>query len=214
MKKNIVRLSAIAVLCLSANQATAAGNSVELKVKGNITPPACELRLSANEVRLGKIAPSRIQANEVTKLDKVNPVGIFASCDGVTSLTLSIVDNRMATASTPSASHFGLGSVNGNGKLGYYRINMKSGNVDGKPAQLFAKPKASTSFTPVSEVELATDKDMGWSQGGDNKPAMGRFFSSDLEIIPYLASAKDMGGSVPDGTQLDGSATLSMVYGL
>lgn len=215
MNKNIARLSTIAALCLVANNAIAAVGVAELTVKGEIAPPSCMIELGQNGVvDLGKISSSNIQASAETKLPEPAAINLNASCDGATSLTFSIVDNRMATASAPSASHFGLGTVNSNGKLGYYRIKMQGGYVDNKEVELFSAPKSSASFTPAKEVEVATDKVMGWSVGGNNQLAIGKYFSSQLQLTPHLASAKDMGGTVPDDTKLDGSATLSFAFGI
>lgn len=216
MKKNIVRLSAITILCLSANSAIAAiGGTAELKVKGEITAPSCVIALTENGVvDLGKISIHSIQSNAVTKLPVPTGIAIDATCDAETALTFSIVDNRATTASAPSTKHFGLGSVNGNGKLGYYSIKMKTGYVDGDTVDVFSTSKSSTSFTPAKEVDVDTDKVMGWSKGGNNKLAIGKHFISALEVTPYLAAGKDMGGTIPEDTKLDGSATLNFAFGI
>jgi hypothetical protein len=216
MKKNIVRLSAITILCLSANSAIAAlGGTAELKVKGEITAPSCVIELGKNGVvDLGKIAIESIKANEVTQLPVSAGIYINAICDAATSLTFSIVDHRVDSTSVPSAKHFGLGSVNGSGKLGYYSIKMKNGYVDGKVVDVFSTSKSNPSFTPAKEVDVDTGKVMGWSKGGNNKLAIGKQFVSALEVTPYLASLKDMGGTVPEDTTLNGSATLNFAFGI
>ncbi|WP_447873184.1 DUF1120 domain-containing protein [Serratia fonticola] len=214
MKKLIGHMSAATVICISINSAIAAGSSLNLKVKGEITAPSCIINLNDNGVvDLGKIATNSIQANTPTKLNDPRPITIQATCDADTALTFSIVDNRVATASTPSTKHFGLGSVNGTGKLGYYGIKMKMGYVDSKEVNLFAVAKSSASFGTSKEVDVDTSKIMGWSES-DNKLAIGKNFISVLQVMPYLASAKDMGGSVPEDTKLDGSATLSFAFGI
>lgn len=215
MKKIIVLLSTIATLCLSANNAMAAGGSVELKVKGEIAAPTCQLNLTGSGVvDLGKVSTSNIKDNAETKLPEPGKIGFAAHCDGTTALTFSIVDNRAATVSSPSTNHFGLGSVNGSGKLGYYGIKMSDGTVDNRSVDLFSAPKSSTSFTPAKVVDVDTDKVMGWSEGGNGKLALGSTFISAFQVTPYLASVKDMAGSVPDDTKLDGSATLSFAFGI
>lgn len=216
MKRNIFSLSAITILYLSANSAVAAiGGTAELKVKGEITAPSCVIGLTDNGViDLGKISIHSIKSNEVTKLPVPTSIVINASCDAETALTFSIVDNRVTTASAPSTKHFGLGSVNGNGKLGYYSIEMKTGYVDSKAVDVFSTSKSSTSFTPAKKVDVDTDKVMGWSDGGNNKLAIGKNFISALEVTPYLASGNDMGGTIPEDTKLDGSATLNFAFGI
>ncbi|MFJ5248885.1 DUF1120 domain-containing protein [Serratia liquefaciens] len=214
MNKTIIRLSSIAVLCLSAHNVTAAQGTAELKVQGQISAPTCDISFANGNgvVDLGKISVNNIKENSETKLTVPAPITVNAFCDAETSVLFSIIDNRSATASAPSTKHFGLGAVNSSGKIGYYAIKMQNAMVDGQLTKVYSSP-SKTSFTPAQEVDVEIGNVMGWAKVA-NQPLAGRNFSTQLQVIPYLASSKDMGGSVPEDTLIDGSATLNFSYAI
>ncbi|WP_273855329.1 DUF1120 domain-containing protein [Serratia liquefaciens] len=214
MKNTIVRLSSIAAMGLFASNTMAGPGSVELKVQGQIGAPTCEIRFANGNgvVDLGKISINNIKENSESKLPVPAAMTVNAFCDAQTQLMFSVIDNRSATVSAPSQKHFGLGSINGSGKIGYYGIKMTNAFVDGQTVNVYSSPNK-TSFTPAKEVDVEIGNVMGWAKVA-NQPLTGTTFSTQLLVIPHLASLKDMGGSVPEDTQVDGSATLNFSYAI
>lgn len=211
MKKNVISAGIIAVIM---NMGSAmASMSPELKVQGQMAVPSCQLSLQNGGVfDFGKISNSLISTNSATALTtKVSQV--MVDCEAETFLSFTVVDNREGTASNSSTTNFGLGAVNGDGKLGYYRLTALAANVDGSSSQLYSATKGSTSFPAAQGANVDKNKIIGWALA-DNIQRSGKKFSTLLSVEPFLASSKDMGGPITDNVKLDGSATLNFAYGL
>lgn len=214
VKRNIMKVSSAAFFLLVANSAMASQGSIELKVKGGFSAPSCQIGFNSGggTVDLGRIDVGMIKENNVTKLPEAPPVLISAQCDASTALTFSVIDNRSTTVSSPSPKNFGLGAINGNGKIGYYNIKLSAGHVDGKASKVYSSPNKDT-FTPTSEADVQVGHVMGWANSA-NQQLFGKDFVAALYVTPYLASSKDMGGPAPESTLLDGSATLNFSYSI
>ncbi|ERK08933.1 Beta-fimbriae putative major subunit [Serratia fonticola AU-P3(3)] len=138
---------------------------------------------------------------------------IRVECDAPTFLNFSAIDNREGTASTVESTHFGLGNVNGNGKLGYYKMRLLGASVDDAGASVYSAIKGSTSLSSASVVFVDKGKVTGWANS-ENAQASGKIFQAVLAVGPVLGSSKEMAGPITDTTKLDGSATLNFNYAL
>lgn len=160
---------------------------------------------------VGRLSGSLLKANANTPLAPINKVW-HISCDAETYLTFSTVDNRASSASTPGLGHYGLGQVNGSGKIGFYRVTMKNATVDGDPTRLFSTN--STAFNVVSSLTLTTThRAIGWANA-NNVQKSGRVFTAELEVLPTLASVAQMNGPITDRTLIDGSMSLNFAFGI
>lgn len=213
MKKTVISAGVISVMMMSMGSALAAGMSPELKVTGQMAVPSCEVSLDNEGVfDLGKIASSMIKPTQTSPL--TTKVGIVTvDCGAETYLNFNVVDNREGTASTVNSTYFGLGNVNGTGKLGYYSIMLAGGSVDGIASNVFSAPKGSTSFTATTSVAVDKNKVSGWATSHSVQNS-GKRFTGNLQLTPVLASSASMGGPITEGVTLDGSATLNFVYGI
>ncbi|MGL1812382.1 UNVERIFIED_CONTAM: DUF1120 domain-containing protein [Serratia marcescens] len=212
MKKTVISAS-IAAILMMANQVSAASMSPELKVKGQMAVPSCEVSITNDGVfDLGKVSNTLINSTAATALAK-SQKQLAVSCEAETFLNFTVVDNREGTASATGGANFGLGSVNGAGKLGYYKVNILNATVNGVSSALFSVKKGTTAFTTVSSAYADKNNVTGWAKSG-NVQNSGKIFSAVLEVEPYLASTKDMNGPITDNVKLDGSSTLSFAYGI
>ncbi|MDP8800320.1 DUF1120 domain-containing protein [Serratia marcescens] len=212
MKKTVISAS-IAAILMMANQVSAASMSPELKVKGQMAVPSCEVSITNDGVfELGKLSNGLINSAAATALAK-SQKQLVVNCEAETFLNFTVVDNREGTASATGSAHFGLGNVNGDGKLGYYKVNVLSAAVNAIPSALFSVKKGTTAFATVSSAYIDKNNITGWAKSG-NVQNSGKLFSAMLEVEPYLASAKDMKGPITDNVKLDGSSTLSFAYGI
>ncbi|MBH3008174.1 DUF1120 domain-containing protein [Serratia ureilytica] len=193
--------------------ALAAGMSPELTVKGQMAVPSCGVTIANEGVfDLGKISNGLIRPNHATELS-ASAGAVKVDCEAETFLNFTVVDNREGTASTANTTNFGLGNVNGSGKLGYYRINLLSASVDGKASSVFSAVKGSSSFTALSSVYVDKNKVTGWAKG-TSVQSSGKKFAAVMQVEPMLASSASMGGPITDNVKLDGSATLNFAYGI
>ncbi|OQV35957.1 DUF1120 domain-containing protein [Serratia marcescens] len=212
MKKTVITASILSVLVLHG-AAIAAPMSSELKVQGKMAAPSCQVSLDKGGVfDLGKLSNGLIDPNKATPLTG-SMITITTDCDAKTYLSFSVEDNREGSSSSSGSTNFGLGNVNGNGKLGYYQLKMRDGMVDGKLSSLYSTSKGSTSFSAVSSITLDKNKVMGWAESTNAQNSGKRFFAA-IELNPVLASSKDMNGPITDSVKLDGSALLNFTYGL
>ncbi|CAM3995504.1 hypothetical protein [Serratia silvae] len=213
MKKTIISGAVMSVMMLSMGTAMAGSMSSELSVKGKMAIPSCKVYLKDDGVfNLGKISHGVIKSSAATPMREIMG-SLNVVCDADTYLKFSAVDNREGTASTAGSTHFGLGNVNGKGKLGYYTMKLSTAKVDGAESGLYSTQKGSTSTTAYLTATIDKGKVTGWADD-NNTQVSGKLFQANLAIEPVLASTKDMAGSITENTKLDGSATLNFSYGL
>lgn len=213
MKKTMISGAIISVVMMSMGTAMAANMSPELKVKGQMAIPSCQVSIANDGVYdLGKIANSLISPNKDTSLKTISN-NLNVICEADTFLSFTVVDNRASTSSSTASTSFGLGNVNGDGKLGYYQMKLKGAAVDSTTTSLYSANKGSSSFSATSETYIDKNKVTGWAKSG-NVQASGKHFMALMSMEPVLASSSVMGGPISDNVKLDGSATLNFSYGL
>lgn len=204
----------IASALLMAGNSLAAGPTAEIKVVGELISPTCEVKLPFGGVfDYGSISHTQISKDQPVSLGLSNTGEMEIKCDAETSLTFNVIDNRQGTASVTGAQHFGLGNVNGTGKLGYYKVAVYLPRVDYGDSRLFiTSNSAITSTSP--KVDLEPGKRTGWAPASGNTLAIGKNFSAMMYVEAFLAKSGDMHGGIGEGTNLDGSTTLDFAFGL
>ncbi|BEM64673.1 DUF1120 domain-containing protein [Serratia sp. IR-2025] len=212
MKKTMISVGVASVVMMNMSSALAS-MSPELKVQGQMAVPSCEVSLGNSGVfDLGKIANTMIKPSTSTTLSSVDG-SITVNCEADTYLNFTMIDNREGTASATGTTYFGLGNVNGTGKLGYYTVKMTNAVTDRGARAVYSAIPGSSSFTARPDVIVDKSKVTGWAEA-NNIQASGKKFITILSITPTLASSKDMGGPISDNVKLDGSATLNFAYGI
>lgn len=213
MKKSIFTLSVLTTLLTAATAVQAAAPTAELKVKGELTAPTCTVAAPDNGTYdFGRISSTLIKAAATTAVTgKAKTWSV--SCDAETYLTFSVVDNRAASVATTGNTYFGLGNVNGTGKIGYYTAVMSDPKVDGVTSYLFTAASGASTFSVYNSVNITKGTNMGWASTTSTLKS-GRVFTSDITVNPTLASSATMGGPITDTVNLDGLMTMSFAYGL
>ncbi|HFR4114305.1 TPA: fimbrial assembly protein [Yersinia enterocolitica] len=212
MKK---QLTGFAVLALGIAAAHAAPPTTELKVKGKIGVPTCNINAPDSGVYdTGNISSTQIKSGTATtELPKITK-NWTVSCDSETFLTVNSTDNRKNSSSVDGVGTYGLGMINSTGKIGYFTVRMSNAKIDGSPSRLFYTK--SNTFTASDEVWLYRG-DGGYIQGwasADNVLKSGKIFSADLAVTPILAGTETMNGPVTEDTKVDGSLTMNFAFGI
>ena len=212
MKKQLTVL-AFLILCVTATHA--APPTDELKVKGRIGVPTCNINAPDSGVYdIGNISSTQIKSGTATtELPKITK-NWTVSCDAVTFLTVKSTDNRTSSNPNGGSGTYGLGMINSTGKIGYFTVRMSNAKIDGSPSRLFYT--TSNTFTANDEVWLYRG-DGGYIQGwasADNVLKSGKIFSVDLSVTPTLGGVNTMNGPVTEDTKVDGSLTMNFAFGI
>ncbi|WP_338479708.1 DUF1120 domain-containing protein [Pseudomonas trivialis] len=215
MKQSLTMLAA--AFLLAAVSPAHASSSVDLSVKGLITPSACIPLLSdGGVVDHGKIAAKDLNKYSNTQLPDAT-LRLTINCEAVTLIALKSTDNRHGTSivhspnySEPSA--FGLGLASGNRKIGGYMLKMLSSTAEGTPRGVIESVDGKTWF----DAPDGTVWQPGWMRtlsaatGSAAMPLPMKVFSSDLNISTWIFHANYL--PIAEEIPLDGNATLDVVY--
>ncbi|CRY54168.1 MULTISPECIES: DUF1120 domain-containing protein [Yersinia] len=212
MKQQLVKLTVLSSLIFSIATAYAAPPVAELKVKGTLKVPTCDVSAPDNGIyNFGKISSTKVSSSGVANLTPMTKNWVV-TCDATTYLNIKPTDNRDDSMYPPSTSTYGLGMVNSTGKIGSYTLVLQNALVDGISSKLFS---ASTgTFTAVTAATLYKNgQSTGWASA-DNTQSAGRVFSADIIVSPMLAPTSIMKGPITEDTELDGSVTLNFAFGI
>ncbi|WP_404994473.1 DUF1120 domain-containing protein [Cupriavidus pauculus] len=219
--RNGLLLTMLATACSGAF----AAESADLSVKGVIRPSACSIALSNNgTVDYGTISAKSLSATDVTKLPD-REVTMTINCDAATKVGFLVTDNRAGTESyivnavDPDANlapPLGLGAVDGK-NLGGYGIKalVADATADGAPVGGLVTERQGEqgNFAPLSEYGnyVVTIWPVSWSDTDGGTPHAYKTISQVLRIVGALNSTAKL-PSLTSNVELDGSATISVVY--
>ena len=218
MKKTLFSLAALPVLLCAATALQAAAPTPELKVTGKIASPTCTVSSPDNGVYdFGKIPAAKFGYGW-EGLDYLEKSWVI-SCDSKTYLTFTTTDNR-ADSMAPITQgmvddSYGLGFINGTGKIGYFRATVPTGSstVDGvavKPCQ--GNIGSSCAVVP-GILNIRKNTVMSWATA-DNVLKAGQVFQANIRVSPVLGHSGITNGPITENTKLDGSMTLNFAYGI
>jgi Protein of unknown function (DUF1120) len=212
MKKQLAHITVLSSLVLGINTASADAPTAELKVIGTLTVPGCTVVAPDDGVYdFGRVSSSLVKSGTTTTPLSAIRKTWTVNCDADTYLNFTPVDNRAASASVVAATNFGMGNVNGTGKIGYYNAVMSAGTVDSVASNLFTS--ANATFTATSTAILTTNMRSGWS-AAVNTQKLGKVFTADITVSPMLGGTTTMGGAITDDVELDGSMTMNFAFGI
>jgi Protein of unknown function (DUF1120) len=211
MKKQLANITVLSSLIFGVNAASAEAPTAELKVIGTVTVPGCTVVAPDDGVYdFGRVSASLVKSGTTTTALTPITKTWTVNCDADTYLNFTPVDNRTASASILAGSLFGLGNVNGTGKIGYYSTVMNNGTVDGAISSVFS---SSTTFTAATTATLVQGWRAGWASG-NNVQKVGKVFTADITVSPILGGTDTMGGPITDDVDLDGSMTMNFSFGI
>ncbi|TLG93447.1 DUF1120 domain-containing protein [Pseudomonas edaphica] len=206
MKISVSLLSS--ALLLAMNSSVFAASSVDLSVKGIITPSACTPNLPG-DVDFGKIAAKDLNLDSYTPLER-KTLQLSVNCDAATLFAIHPLDNRAGSAAHGAA--FGLGLINGNQKLGVYQLTFTKPTAE-TPSTLIAMFNSEGRWTeiltddaiaPNDLVALGSRGDSGWAPHPIKDAIM------DMTLYTSIAPARNL--TLTSEVVIDGSATFEMKY--
>lgn len=205
MKKPLAALVTLALLTTSG--AAFAASSVDLTVKGLITPSACTPTLSANGVvDHGKISAKDLNQDTATILP-ITTLKLSVNCDGETLFALGATDNRSNSSS--SAGGFGLGLIDNTQKIGAFFLDIGNALADNVAARTMVSTDEGKTWSYV-EGAIWNHPDLMAFGLGTPTPMLIKDLLTDMRVHTRIEPAKDL--SLTNEVVLDGSATLEVKY--
>ena len=231
--KTIHVLTVCALTLLAAQPVWAAKKAAagDLKVTGTITPEGCKVVLPEQGVlNYGDIAVDQITNNQKgTELGASAEMPLQITCNAPTQVALGVVDMRpssrvdgltlRATAggTHPSTSEdYGLG-MQGNHRIGAYRLFARKFSVDGNPAEigkvrfadlgvLFALSETDLQNNTVEELKQAYT----WVKPNGRVTLTGSNFETVLQVSPVINKSGEL--DLASQIKFDGQAALTVYY--
>ncbi|EOI6582685.1 DUF1120 domain-containing protein [Yersinia enterocolitica] len=171
-------------------------------------PPGCIIMAPDGGVyNVGEIAGHTVKPSALTVLPSITK-NWSVICDAETYVSVTGSDNR--AGSSTSGGRYGLGFVNGAGKIGDYGVYFSNAKVDGT-AKYFRKQEEAAAA--ILSLSIGPLNGLSWVHANATK-APGKVFSADIEVMPRLGSVADMKGPITENVKIDGSMTLSIIIGI
>ncbi|CRL96495.1 MULTISPECIES: DUF1120 domain-containing protein [unclassified Pseudomonas] len=206
MNKSLTTLIAAALLAFTG-QAVAA-SSVDLTVKGLITPSACTPALSnGGAIDYGKISAKDLKPDLPTQLPQ-HILQLTVTCDAATLMAIEGKDNREGTDYGNDLMYFGLGLINGTEKLGRMSIRLLSPLADGVAARTIAS--MDNGLTWYLDRYVMRDNILSVADSTTVAPVPVQVFSSDFAVVSDIAPASQL--TLNNEVAIDGSVTLTVRY--
>ncbi len=216
MKKFHLSALAASLALMVAGAHAAQAPTANLYVNGTLDVPPCTVAAEGDGLYdYGDLGPQDIKPG--TLENKLAPISKrwTINCEGDTYLTYKVTDNADTSVSATGNDKFGLGNVNGTGKIGYYTVRMLNSKVDDKDTRVFATDRGIVSDNANTSASVRKSNfSMGWLQSAAYVQQIGKVFEADLEVTATLAGTQTMNGPIKDDVQLEGSLTLTFAYGL
>lgn len=231
MKKNLIAVC-LGLACFSA----VAKDNVELRVDGTLVTAACTPSLNnGGVVNFGHIPLGNLSKTAVNRLGR-KPITLTITCAQPTSIGFTTMDNRQDSlqnmtitdawsdgrSSSATGNQYGLGFTAGNVRIGAYTVAVQPSNitVDGAKADgLRNMPSNDIYNTDWSKMPPAGATASGHpgylrtisaAATGTLIPVAGKVFVYPLDVVAGIQATDTL--AITDDTDMDGSATFSLVY--
>lgn len=198
----------IAALLLSGASHALAASSVDLTVKGLITPSACEPSLGNGGLYdLGKISARDLNVDQITNMGE-HILQLTVTCDAATLMAIEPKDNREGSSFDNVPGRFGLGLINGNEKLGFLEMWLTAPLADGVVVRAIGSQDGGSTwirqptFTQTSILSVANTDSL--------IPIPVQLLSADLNLTASIAPTQGL--SLTNEALIDGSVTLTVKY--
>ncbi|MBN2993492.1 DUF1120 domain-containing protein [Pseudomonas cedrina subsp. fulgida] len=198
----------IATLLLTGAANAIAASSVDLSVRGLITPSACEPSLSNGGVYdLGKVSAKDLKADQSTFLP-AQTLQLSVTCDAATLMALEARDNRESSDYSNDISYYGLGMINDGEKLGRLSLRMLTPVADGAEARAIASVDGGTSW--YVERAFMRDNILSVANTSSVVPLPLQRMDAGLYLVPEIAPTSGL--TLNNEVAIDGSVTLTVRY--
>ncbi|TFF09929.1 DUF1120 domain-containing protein [Pseudomonas sp. BCA14] len=212
MKASFVALAGT-VLFVTCPWASAA-SSVDLAVKGTITPSACMPSLSqGGKIDYGKISAKDLNQNNMTGLPIVT-LQAAVNCEAPTLFALLTQDNRPERPVPVNPTLYGLGVTTHNELIGTYFLDIRQPPLaDGVPVTPLKSEDGGQTWNGAGIAQPwppNTFTGFGNKATGITAPIPIQVLTFNIEVSPALMPAKDL--TLTEEVSIDGSATLELRY--
>ncbi|ROM57721.1 hypothetical protein BK648_02835 [Pseudomonas poae] len=205
---NLLPKALTAALLISGISPAFAASSVDLTVKGLITPSACTPSLSnGGAVDYGKISAKDLNVAQSTFLEQ-QTLQLTVTCDAATLMALEGKDNREGTDYGNDFMEYGLGLINGTEKLGAMTLRLLSPMADGVAARTIASSDGGNTW--FSDRYFMRDNMVSVADTATIAPMPVQVFTADLIVSPEIAPASSL--TLTNEAAIDGSVTLTVRY--
>lgn len=200
--------SLTAALLLAGSTNVFAASSVDLTVKGLITPSACTPALSnGGSVDYGKISAKDLNIDRTTPLD-TQTLQLTVTCDAATLMALDADDNRAGSNYGNDDMEFGLGLINSTEKLGAMTVQLRSPLADGVATRTIGSDDGGVTW--YSERYLTHDNLISVADASVDAPIPVQVLTSDLVVNPKIAPTSGL--TLTNEAAIDGSVTVTVRY--
>ncbi len=195
------------LLLVGAGNAMAA-SSVDLSVRGMITPSACEPSLSSGGVYdIGKISAKDLNADQMTNLGE-HMLQLTVTCDAPTLMALEPQDNRPGSSFDDVPSRFGLGLANGTQKLGFLEMWFESMLADGVAGRAIGSTDGGLTWR--RDPLLKSDNLTSVADATQYVPIPVQSLTGELALSATIAPTNGL--TLTNEVAIDGSVTLTVKY--
>lgn len=207
----------VLTLLAGATPGAHAASTVDLTVKGRITPIACTPALSNNGlVDYGKISYKSLSVDKRTQLHDKH-LDFSLQCNGPARFALVMRDNRDGSAIVNSEIYYGLNHDSRGNKIGLYSLNFDpTQTVVDDLSQVFRTDSTTGGVAWSSSnsrpIPIGARSYLGFTDiaGSNAGPIFIQHLTSRVTVETVIAPTPEL--DVSTDIQLDGLATLDVVY--
>lgn len=208
MNKHLIAVAS--ALLITGTAPAFAASTVDLTVKGIITPNACTPSLSSGGViDHGKMSAKDLNATQITLLPKVT-LQMTVTCDAPVIFALKATDNRIGSG---SGSGFGLGFINGTQKLGSYSLTLGANGsppqADGETVQAIGSFDNGVTWERWNSFETGTYLSVA-TLADANTPRATQQLVTPVAYSGYINRTDGL--DLSNEVNIDGSATIEVMY--
>ncbi|OPA92765.1 hypothetical protein BFW87_16695 [Pseudomonas fluorescens] len=215
MKNLLIPLAVFSLL--AAGSFAQAASTVELTVKGLITPMACTPLLSGGGmVDFGKISRNDLNLTNGTRLPH-KYLTLTVNCNAAGRFALRMRDNRDGTAHVNSEIFYGLGLDSSGNKIGVYSLTFDPKQTVVDDLAVVYGTESTTGglawrTANLNPIDVGSRSLLGFTDvvGSTSGPSAIQTLTSTLKLEATINARQNLDLSVE--TPMDGSATLEVVY--
>lgn len=195
-----------------------AQSTIELNVRGSVTPASCTPTLtSGGVVDFGRISVQDLSKTQRTML-KPRPIGLSISCDAATRFALRMRDNRDGSALVNSGIYYGLGLDKRGNRIGLYEVQFDPRRIQADALTQVYITDSTTGGRGWHAADLQVDRIgsndllLGFSDtlGSTAGPVPIRDLTATLMVQVVVAPTESLDTS--DDIAFDGEGTMEVVY--
>ena len=208
---------AFSALLLSSALPALAASTVDLSVRGKITPTACTPLLSSGGlIDYGKISQQDLNLDRGTRLP-VKQLQVSIDCNAPSRFALRMRDNRDGTATVNSEIYYGLGLDNSGNRLGLYSMTFDPRHTLVDSTATVYGTESTTGGTAwrtanLNPIDIGANSYLGFTdtQGSVAGPSAIQELISTVKVEAVINARQNL--DLSSDTLLDGSATLEVLY--